>query len=63
MKTIWHKLTKLTNEYKMLNIENSIDFEKFNLFSLVNHSTTIESNSLTEAETIKIRWNILFLLN
>lgn len=51
IETIWNELVKLVHEYKKLNIENSIDFEKFNLFSLVHHSTTIEGNTLTESET------------
>jgi len=34
-----------------LEIESAIDFQKFNLYSLVHHSTTIEGSTLTEGET------------
>jgi Fic family protein len=51
MNTIWNKLNKLIAEYRSLNLENAIDFKKFNLYSLVHHSATLEGCTLTEAET------------
>ena len=42
---------QLYQEYAQLDIESAIDFQKFNLYSLVHHSTTIEGNTLTEGET------------
>lgn len=42
---------QLYDKYQALDIESAIDFQKFNLYSLVHHSTTIEGNTLTEGET------------
>ncbi|MGK7395707.1 MAG: Fic family protein [Candidatus Cyclobacteriaceae bacterium M3_2C_046] len=42
---------QLYQEYTQLDIESAIDFQKFNLYSLVHHSTTIEGNTLTDGET------------
>lgn len=50
----WENLEKVLGEYNKLEIEKAIDFEKFNLYSLVHHSTTIEGNTLTEGETITL---------
>ncbi len=41
----------LIKKYDSLNIKQSIDWEKYNLYSLVHHSTSIEGASLTEEET------------
>jgi Fic family protein len=45
------QIKQLYQEYIDLNIESAIDFQKFNLYSLAHHSTTIEGNTLTEGET------------
>lgn len=44
-------LLNLLEKYRQLNLEQSIDWEKFNLYSIVHHSTSIEGASLTEEET------------
>jgi Fic family protein len=44
-------LLKLISEYKNLNLSQVIDFDKFNLYAIVHHSTTIEGSTLTEIET------------
>jgi len=44
-------LPALINRYKSLGIDDVIDHEKFNLISIVHHSTKIEGSTLTEVET------------
>ncbi|MBN1253161.1 MAG: Fic family protein [Bacteroidales bacterium] len=42
---------KIIKEYRELKIEDAIDYKKFNLFLITNHSTVIEGSSLSEIET------------
>jgi Fic family protein len=44
-------LIQLIDTYKSLGIDQVIDHEKFNLISIVHHSTRIEGSTLTEVET------------
>lgn len=44
-------LAELINRYKSLGIDEVIDHEKFNLISIVHHSTKIEGSTLNEIET------------
>jgi len=44
-------LTKLIDKYNKLGIAEVVDHEKFNLISIVHHSTKIEGSTLTELET------------
>ena len=44
-------IIKLIEQYKHLGIDQVIDHEKFNLISIVHHSTRIEGSTLTEIET------------
>src|SRR5476651_2699615 len=44
-------LQKLITEYQSLNLSKIIDFDKFNLYAIVHHSSTIEGSTLTEIET------------
>lgn len=44
-------LVKLIDKYNNLGIDQVIDHEKFNLISIVHHSTRIEGSTLTEVET------------
>ena len=48
---MWEELNKLNREYKSLNLQNVIDYEKFSIISIVWHSTKIEGCSLTETDT------------
>jgi Fic family protein len=41
----------IIQEYKSLNLSEVIDYDKFNRFSIVHHSTVIEGSTLTEIET------------
>jgi len=43
-------LPALVDRYKSLGIDDIIDHEKFNLISIVHHSTKIEGSTLTEVE-------------
>lgn len=45
------ELLKLISEYKELNLSKVIDFDKFNMYAIVHHSSTIEGSTLTEIET------------
>jgi Fic family protein len=44
-------LIKLIDKYSSLGISEVIDHDKFNLISIVHHSTKIEGSTLTEVET------------
>jgi len=41
----------LLEEYKAMNFDQALNHEKFNLYSIVHHSTAIEGSSLSELET------------
>jgi Fic family protein len=44
-------ILRLIAEYRNLNLSQVIDFDKFNMYAIVHHSTTIEGSTLTEIET------------
>ena len=44
-------IMQLLKRYDELEIQQAIDWEKYNLYSIVHHSTSIEGASLTEIET------------
>ncbi|NLA24981.1 MAG: Fic family protein [Bacteroidales bacterium] len=48
---MWTELDRLNIEYKKLNLQDVIDYEKFCIISIVWHSTKIEACSLTETDT------------
>ena len=48
---MYKKLNILVKEYKNLNLQEVIDYEKFCIISIVWHSTKIEGCSLTETDT------------
>jgi Fic family protein len=48
---IWDEIEQATETYKRLNIEESIHYKKFYIYSLIAHSTAIEGSTLTELET------------
>lgn len=41
----------IIDEYRSLNLHGVVDYDKFNQFSIVHHSTVIEGSTLTENET------------
>lgn len=43
-------MENLLNEYKLLEISQQLDYEKFYLYSIVTHSTAIEGFTITEIE-------------
>lgn len=50
-KNIWQEIEELYRKYQQLGISQSVDYEKFYLYSLVTHSTAIEGSTLTETDT------------
>lgn len=48
---IWKELEELNQEFMKLGIIQSVDYEKYYLYSLITHSTAIEGSILTEIET------------
>ena len=48
---VWKEIETLHQEFERLNIRESVDYEKYYLYSLITHSTAIEGSTLTEAET------------
>lgn len=48
---IWPVIHRLTDEYRKLNLTESIDYRKFYIYSIITHSTAIEGSTLTESET------------
>jgi len=51
MNKLVNDIESLLKQYNSLNIEQAIDWEKYNHYSIVHHSTSIEGSSLTEEET------------
>jgi len=49
--SIWREIEDLYNEFVRLGINQSVDYEKYYLYSLIAHSTAIEGSTLTEMET------------
>ncbi|MBR1838374.1 MAG: Fic family protein [Bacteroidaceae bacterium] len=48
--SVHHRLLEVLAEYKRLRIAEQIDYDKFNLYSLITHSTAIEGSTVTEIE-------------
>ncbi|OFX37975.1 MAG: cell filamentation protein Fic [Bacteroidetes bacterium GWA2_32_17] len=48
---MWQDLEKLREKYLILGLQNSIDYEKFCMISIVYNSSKIEGCSLSEADT------------
>jgi len=48
---IWQSIEKKIELYNSLKINESIDYEKFYIYSIITHSTAIEGSSLTESDT------------
>ena len=50
-KHIWDEVESLVKQYNDLKLSDSLDYQKFYLYSIISHSTAIEGSTLTEAET------------
>ena len=50
MKTLETTLLQLLDEFKRLKITDQIHYDKFNLYSLITHSTALEGSTVTEIE-------------
>lgn len=46
-----NEVSVLLSRYKALNLQEVLDHERFNEYSIVHHSTSIEGSTLTEVET------------
>ncbi len=44
-------IKKIVDEYQSLNLHAVIDYDKFNQYAIVHHSSSIEGSTLTENET------------
>lgn len=49
-KDIWQEIEELYQEFQQLGISQSVDYEKYYLYSLIAHSTAIEGSTLTEID-------------
>ena len=49
-KGIWLDIEELYKEFQQLGISQSVDYEKYYLYSLITHSTAIEGSTLTEMD-------------
>ena len=49
-KGIWQEIEELYMEFQQLGISQSVDYEKYYLYSLITHSTAIEGSTLTEMD-------------
>ena len=49
-KGIWLEIEELYKEFQQLGISQSVDYEKYYLYSLITHSTAIEGSTLTEMD-------------
>lgn len=47
----WKEIESLYHEFVKLGISQSVDYEKYYLYSLITHSTAIEGSTLTETDT------------
>lgn len=47
---IWKEIERLYQEFIRLGISQSVDYEKYYLYSLITHSTAIEGSTLTETD-------------
>jgi Fic family protein len=45
-----HELNQILNQWQALKLHEILDFDKFNQYAIVHHSTTIEGSTLTETE-------------
>jgi Fic family protein len=48
---IWDDISAADRKYKYLRLSESVDYDKFHIYSIVTHSTAIEGSTLTERET------------
>lgn len=47
----WKEIERLYQEFTRLGISQSVDYEKYYLYSLITHSTALEGSTLTETDT------------
>ncbi len=48
---VWQEIEQLYQTFQELGINESVDYDKYYLYSLITHSTAIEGSTLTELDT------------
>ena len=48
---VWQEIEQLYQKFQKLGISESVDYDKYYLYSLITHSTAIEGSTLTELDT------------
>lgn len=48
---VWQEIELLYHKFQELGISESVDYDKYYLYSLITHSTAIEGSTLTELDT------------
>ncbi len=51
MKALFDHIDELTEKYDALNLHQVIDYDRFNHYSIVHHSTSIEGSTLSDLDT------------
>ena len=57
---VWQEIEQLYQKFQKLGISESVDYDKYYLYSLITHSTAIEGSTLTELDTCCNRLKHLF---
>ena len=47
---VWQEIELLYQKFQKLGISESVDYDKYYLYSLITHSTAIEGSTLTELD-------------
>ncbi len=50
-KSVWQEIEQLYLKFQQLGINETVDYDKYYLYSLITHSTAIEGSTLTELDT------------
>lgn len=48
---VWQEIELLYQKFQKLGISESVDYDKYYLYSLITHSTAIEGSTLNELDT------------
>ena len=49
--SVWQEIEQLYQKFQKLGINETVDYDKYYLYSLITHSTAIEGSTLTELDT------------
>ena len=48
--SVWQEIEQLYQKFQKLGINETVDYDKYYLYSLITHSTVIEGSTVTEIE-------------